>query len=320
MAGTDPSGQSFWTDIRDIVITAIAAYADASGCGGACSAAVGAYRGSQNGGGVTGAIVGGIQGYVGYQVVDNFPLTDMVTGSVLWQNVAAATMVNAATGCAAASARGGNCGQAALTGAMGTVGSAFGNVGAVIAGCAAGKISGGSCRDGAVRAMETYAVNVGVNAATRYITESSQKPTRFGPALILAAPEAGVLAGEIVVGTGLGVGIAATWDKITNWILNVNGAADSANLPKPEGTPGNWVETPTRDGSGRQWVNPDNKHDRIRVMPGNPSSSNPAQQNPYGVQVWGGNRALDSNGNVVAPNSPDAHIPLDQLRFRPKPK
>jgi len=217
--GTDPSGFSFWTSIRDIAIRAVAAVADASGCGGYCSAAVGAYQGQRNGGGLTGAIVGGIQGYVGYQVADTYNLTNNA-GSILWQNVASAAMINAATGCAAASVTGGNCGKAALSGAMGTVGAAYGNVGAAITGCAAGKINGGSCREGVVNAMETYAVFHGVYGATEYIKQSVVKPDNFVQ-VVLVAEEAAVLAGQVVVSAGIGVGIAAAWEQITSWILKV---------------------------------------------------------------------------------------------------
>lgn len=173
LSGTDPSGQSFWTSIRSIVVRAVAAVADAYGCAGYCSAAVGAYQGSQNGGGLTGAVVGGVQGYVGFQMSVNYPLTDQ-GGSILWQNVAIGSMVNAGMGCASAAASGGSCGRGALSGAAGTMGSAFGNVGAVIAGCAAGKISGGSCREGAINALETYAVYAAVHSAVSYITQSQE--------------------------------------------------------------------------------------------------------------------------------------------------
>lgn len=107
-------------------------------------------------------------------MADKYPITDRETGSIIWQNVAIGSMVNAATGCASAAATGGDCGRGALSSAAGTVGSAFGNVGAVIAGCAAGKISGGSCREGVVNALQTFAVYSTVNSAVRYITQSQE--------------------------------------------------------------------------------------------------------------------------------------------------
>ena len=121
---TDPSGYSWWTKIRNIVIRVAAAVADAYGCSGYCSAAVGAYQGYQSGG-VGGAITGGIGGYVGYQMSVNYPMINNQTGSILWQNVAIQAPVSGAIGCASASAGGGSCGQGALAGAVGTLGSAF---------------------------------------------------------------------------------------------------------------------------------------------------------------------------------------------------
>ena len=174
LSGTDPSGQSFWTSFRDSFIRAVAGYV----CGAPCAAAVGAYQGSRNGGGLTGAIVGSIQGYVGYQ----YPLTDQTTGSIIWQNVAIGAMTNAATGCAGAAASGGSCGQAALSGALGTVGAAYGLPGSLIAGCAAGKIGGGSCSQGAIDAVGAYAGS----SAVGYIVSSQQthRDTATGAATV----------------------------------------------------------------------------------------------------------------------------------------
>jgi len=65
---TDPTGLSFWTDIRQAVVRIGAAVLDFSGCGGYCSAAVGAYYGAQNGGGLKGAIIGGVSAYLAFQL------------------------------------------------------------------------------------------------------------------------------------------------------------------------------------------------------------------------------------------------------------
>jgi hypothetical protein len=108
-------------------------------------------------------------------------------------------------------------------------------------------------------------------------------------------------------------------DFINNVGLIFNQGADNGNVSKPVGVPESWVQQPSDKGGGVKWINPENKHDQVRSMPGNPNSSNPRQQQPYVVQVWGGNKALDVNGNVVVPNSPESHIPTDQFIFRPKP-
>lgn len=51
-------------------------------------------------------------------------------------------------------------------------------------------------------------------------------------------------------------------------------------------------------------------------MPGNPNSPNIAQQQPYIVRMKDG-KALDQNGNPVATDSIEAHIPYQQFQFLP---
>jgi RHS repeat-associated protein len=96
-------------------------------------------------------------------------------------------------------------------------------------------------------------------------------------------------------------------------------AGGASALPKPAGIPDHWVEMPTKGDSGRQWVNPDNNGDRVRVMPGDPNSSNPAQREPYVRDVRNGNQWLDTSGNRVegkdGRNSPDTHIPVKDYVF-----
>jgi len=50
---------------------------------------------------------------------------------------------------------------------------------------------------------------------------------------------------------------------------------DPKNLPKPAGIPDEWIEKPTDEPGGKQYVNPENPNDRVRVMPGNPDSPYP---------------------------------------------
>ena len=107
-------------------------------------------------------------------------------------------------------------------------------------------------------------------------------------------------------------------------IYNSAGAnsANSANsADKPAGVPDNWREEPTKGDGGRQWVNPDNPGDRVRVMPGNPDSPNPGQREPYVRDVRNGNQWLDVNGNRIegktGRNSPDTHVPVKDYVFRP---
>jgi len=66
-------------------------------------------------------------------------------------------------------------------------------------------------------------------------------------------------------------------------------------------------------------VNPENTHDRVRVSPGNPNSSNPAQRDPYVRDVRDGNRWLDTSGKRIegdkGRNSPSTHIPAKDYKF-----
>ena len=67
-------------------------------------------------------------------------------------------------------------------------------------------------------------------------------------------------------------------------------------------------------GAGIVYVHPDHTHTSIRVMPGKPHSSTPAQQKPYVIQMKDG-RALDKFGNMVDTRSQEAHIPLDEFTY-----
>jgi hypothetical protein len=53
----------------------------------------------------------------------------------------------------------------------------------------------------------------------------------------------------------------------------------------------------------------------VRLMPGEPNSPHPAQQQPYVKRMKDG-LAYDAAGRVVDPRSADAHIPLRDFRFR----
>jgi RHS repeat-associated protein len=81
-------------------------------------------------------------------------------------------------------------------------------------------------------------------------------------------------------------------------------------LGKPAIVPNGWVEKPSKKGGGTIYEDPSNPHNRVRVMPGDPNSPNPAQREPYmKVQVSG--RFLDAGGNEVSGDTPEAHIPVD---------
>ena len=93
-------------------------------------------------------------------------------------------------------------------------------------------------------------------------------------------------------------------------------ASPSASCPvRPDGVPPDWNAAPSDKGDGTKYVNPENpNYDYVRDMPGNPNSSNPAQQNPYVVRMKNG-MAIDQNGNQVPPKSPEAHVPRGNFKF-----
>jgi hypothetical protein len=90
------------------------------------------------------------------------------------------------------------------------------------------------------------------------------------------------------------------------------------DLPKPEGIPDNWIEKSTDTSGGKEYINPNNPNDRVRVMPGNPISEYRSQQRAYVIDQNGSFR--DLNGNPIsgaAPGrSPAAHIPYELFKFR----
>ena len=84
--------------------------------------------------------------------------------------------------------------------------------------------------------------------------------------------------------------------------------APGTGIGRPAVVPDGWTEQPSRKGGGTVYVDPANPHNRVRVMPGDPNSPNPAMREPYmKVQVSG--RYIDAGGNQVSGDSPEAHIP-----------
>jgi hypothetical protein len=106
------------------------------------------------------------------------------------------------------------------------------------------------------------------------------------------------------------------WDGCKWAYKQVGRRPDGTANDNPHDVPENWIKSPSDKGGGTKWTNPENPHDSVRDMPGNPNSPNPAQQDPYVVQMRDG-EALDINGNPVSRKSPEAHIPRDQFKFKP---
>lgn len=87
-----------------------------------------------------------------------------------------------------------------------------------------------------------------------------------------------------------------------------------ASDDRPGGTPPHWKATTTKRGGGTKYTNPDNPHDHVRDMPGDPNSPWPAQRRPYVKRMKDG-RAYDAKGMPVNPKSPEAHIPRERFKF-----
>ena len=82
----------------------------------------------------------------------------------------------------------------------------------------------------------------------------------------------------------------------------------------------NWIQSPSDKPGGIIYKDPNNSHNSIRFMPGNPNSPNPAQQNPYVIYRYNG-AAYDINGFPLPKgNLPNAHIPLNLFDINKMPK
>ncbi|MFA6305523.1 MAG: RHS repeat-associated core domain-containing protein [Candidatus Gracilibacteria bacterium] len=111
----------------------------------------------------------------------------------------------------------------------------------------------------------------------------------------------------------LGASIAG---KILSIKKTIAGIASTTTTSRPEGVPKNWVEKSSKKGEGTVYQDPDNPHNSVRVMPGNPKSPNSAQQKPYVVQMKDG-KAVDIEGNFVNADTAEAHIPQKDFKFKP---
>lgn len=92
---------------------------------------------------------------------------------------------------------------------------------------------------------------------------------------------------------------------------------NSAKEDVPNGVPKGWDRSASNKGGGERFTNPANKHDQVRSMPGNPRSSNPAQQSPYVTRQADG-KSYNAAGKEVPRASAEAHIPKSEFRFIPK--
>lgn len=86
-------------------------------------------------------------------------------------------------------------------------------------------------------------------------------------------------------------------------------------FPRPVGIPENYLVKITKKGAGMEYIHPTKEKTSIRVMPGKVHSTNHCQQKPYVIQIKNG-KTLDKFGNVVSPDSPEAHIPFHEFIYQ----
>lgn len=86
---------------------------------------------------------------------------------------------------------------------------------------------------------------------------------------------------------------------------------------RPKGIPENFVTRFSDRGCGISYHDPIKpEYNSVRLMPGKPYSPNPAQQQPYVIQLKDG-KALNIEGESVLPKSTAAHIPVEKYVYRP---
>ncbi|MFI5344236.1 MAG: hypothetical protein ACHQUC_08455 [Chlamydiales bacterium] len=86
--------------------------------------------------------------------------------------------------------------------------------------------------------------------------------------------------------------------------------------PRPKGIPEHFLVKVSNNGAGIKYIDPQNVHISVRVMPGKPHSPFPHQREPYVIHTKHGN-TLDKLGNIVSSDSPAAHIPVNEFNYGP---
>lgn len=85
-------------------------------------------------------------------------------------------------------------------------------------------------------------------------------------------------------------------------------------FPRPKGIPANFRVAFSDKGCGMKYINPENIHESLRVMPGKPHSIKPHQTKPYIIYQKHG-KTYDKFGNIVDGASAEAHIPINEFVF-----
>jgi hypothetical protein len=85
---------------------------------------------------------------------------------------------------------------------------------------------------------------------------------------------------------------------------------------RPAGIPEHYTACYTNKGCGIKYIDPkDPMNTHIRIMPGNPNSSYPAQQQAYIIDVRKG-RALKKGGGFTSQRDAAAHIPAEEYFYQ----
>lgn len=102
--------------------------------------------------------------------------------------------------------------------------------------------------------------------------------------------------------------IAKTYNlSVADWHTFMVGEDQAVvhNACRPEGVPDHWHSVPPSKNDQAKYINPTNKHEFVRV-----------KRDGSVVQMHNG-RAVDRNGDLVDPRSPDAHnISASDFVFR----
>ena len=87
---------------------------------------------------------------------------------------------------------------------------------------------------------------------------------------------------------------------------------------RPKDVPEEWQKASSRKGDGIKYIDPKSGGSTyIRISRGKPDSTNAGQRIDY-VRWQRNGKSLDKNGNVVPKNSQEAHIPLEDFKFKPE--
>jgi len=122
----------------------------------------------------------------------------------------------------------------------------------------------------------------------------------------------------------IGAAGIAEFVNIARTALNMrsagNASPSSPKTTKEIEVPEGWEIKPSKKGGGTKYTDPNNRHNNIREMPGNPNSPNTAQQEPYVIFKKEGT-PYDVNGNPLKnADDPAAHIPRDLFDMSKMPK